>query len=77
MTEKYKIPTKNYVNIRPNNYNVSPKSKNAKLEATYGRATSTKTKGEKKKQCIENYSLSNTKTTNKYGWKKSFKVLFY
>ena len=49
MTEKYKIPTKNYVNIRPNNYNITPKSKHAKLEATYGRATNTKTKGERKK----------------------------
>ena len=42
------MPTNNYVNIRPNNYNVSPKSKHAKLEATYVRATRTKTKERKK-----------------------------
>jgi hypothetical protein len=38
---KYKIPTKYYVNIRPNKHRESSKSR-----ATYGGATNTKTKGE-------------------------------
>ena len=41
------MPTKNYVNIRPNNNNENPKSKHANLEPTYARAANTKTKGEK------------------------------
>ena len=48
VTAKYKIPTKSYVNFRRNNYNESPKSKHAKLEATYGRTANKNTKGEKK-----------------------------
>lgn len=32
---------------------------------------------EKTKQYIENNSLSNTNTTNRWDWKKGFKVLFY
>jgi hypothetical protein len=38
---KYKIPSKYYVNIRPNKHSENPKSK-----AKYSRATNTKTKGD-------------------------------
>ena len=48
VTTKYKILTKNYVNIRPNKYNESPKSKHAQPEATYGRAANTKKRVKKK-----------------------------
>jgi hypothetical protein len=41
VTTKYKIPTKNYVNIRPNKHNESPKSKHAQPESTYGIAANT------------------------------------
>jgi hypothetical protein len=37
VTTKYKIPTKNYVNIRPNKHNESPKSKHAQPDSTYGK----------------------------------------
>ena len=68
------MPTKDYVNIRPNNYNESPKSKHAKLKATHDRAANIKTSG---KKTMYRKHLSNTKANNKQGWKKGFKVLFY
>jgi len=75
VTTKYKIPTKNYVNIRPNKNNESSKSKHAQPEATWGRAANTKTQGEKiihRKPMLEQHE-----TTNKRDWKKGFRVLFY
>jgi len=44
VTTKYKIPTKNYVNIRPHKHNESPKSKHAQPEATYFVTANTETK---------------------------------
>jgi len=47
VTTKYKIPTKYHGHIRSNKYYESPESKHSQPEATYGRASDTKTKGEK------------------------------
>ena len=46
---KYKIPTKYYVNIRPNKHNESPKSNLAQPEATYGMSANTEKRRRKQK----------------------------